>query len=100
MVLDYYANTAAFAKNCINKAMPEMKCNGKCQLMKKLREEQEKQQQNPERKAELKTELVTPAPFFHTLQPDILITEIEPANYYAWLAPEIVSSDIFHPPRG
>ena len=36
ILVDYYANTAAFAKNCINKAIAKMHCNGKCQLMKQL----------------------------------------------------------------
>ena len=37
IVLDYFANTASFAKNCENKARPMLHCNGKCQLMKKIK---------------------------------------------------------------
>jgi len=36
IMLDYFVNTAAYAKNCINKARPKMHCNGKCQAMKKI----------------------------------------------------------------
>jgi hypothetical protein len=64
IVLDYYTNTAAFAKNCENKALPKMHCNGKCQMMKKLKQEEKKDQNNPERKAENKNEIVSSKSFF------------------------------------
>jgi hypothetical protein len=64
IVLDYYTNAAAFAKNCENKARPKMHCNGKCQMMKKLKQEDKKDQNNPERKAENKNELVSSTSFF------------------------------------
>ena len=56
-MFDYFINTTAYAKNCENKARPILHCNGKCQMMKKLKEEEKKEQQNPERKAENKNEL-------------------------------------------
>ena len=49
--IDYYTNTAAFAKNCVNKARPMMHCNGKCQMMKKLQEQEKKDSQAPERRS-------------------------------------------------
>jgi len=52
IVLDYYANTTAFAKNCINKARPKMHCNGKCQMMKKLQQQENKDQQTPGHRSE------------------------------------------------
>jgi len=52
IVAGYYSNTASFAKNCENKARPMMHCNGKCQLMKKLQQEEKKDQQNQERRGE------------------------------------------------
>jgi hypothetical protein len=42
-VLDYQVNKAYIAKNrCINKARPQLHCNGKCQLAKKLAEEEKR----------------------------------------------------------
>ena len=41
IVMDYYANTGVYAKNCENKARPKMRCNGKCQMMKRLAAEEE-----------------------------------------------------------
>jgi len=49
---------ADYAKNCENKAFPAMHCNGKCQLMKKLRQEQKDDQDNRERLINGKNEVV------------------------------------------
>lgn len=46
VVTSYFTNTKAFAKNCINKNKPNLHCNGKCQLKKKLQEENKKDDQN------------------------------------------------------
>ncbi len=52
IVAGYFTNTKAYAKNCENKAKPKMRCNGKCQMMKKLKQEEKKDEQNPQRKIE------------------------------------------------
>lgn len=62
IMLDYYTNTAAFAKNCENKARPMMHCNGKCQMMKKIKQEEKKDQQTPDRKGENKNEIISLKP--------------------------------------
>ena len=61
--IDYYANTAAYAKNCENKAIPLMHCNGKCQMMKKLKEQEKKESQAPERRS-VNDEVVSSKSFF------------------------------------
>lgn len=58
IVLGYHGNTAAYAKNCENKARPQLQCRGKCQMMKKLQEEENKKEQSPERKGENRLEFV------------------------------------------
>ena len=57
IVANYFTNTQAYAKNCINKAKPKMHCNGKCQMMKKLKQEENKDSQNPDRKNEIKIDV-------------------------------------------
>lgn len=57
IVFNYYTNTASFAKNCENKNRPMLHCNGHCQLMKKLKQEENKDKQNPERRNENKDEV-------------------------------------------
>ena len=59
IIADYYANTADYAKNCINKLIPAMHCNGKCQMMKKLQEQEKKDQESSERKSGNKTEVLS-----------------------------------------
>lgn len=58
IVMDYYANTAVYAANCINKTMPAMHCNGKCQMMKRLQQEEKDNRDNQERKASNQTDLI------------------------------------------
>lgn len=49
LCVDYKINLEKYAKKCINKARPMLKCNGKCQLAKKIREEETKKQQDAEK---------------------------------------------------
>jgi hypothetical protein len=56
MLLDYYANTAAYQKNCVNKNNPRMHCCGRCQLRKKLQQEDNSEKQNPEQRGNNKNE--------------------------------------------
>jgi hypothetical protein len=98
IVLDYYANTASFAKNCENKARPMMHCNGKCQMMKKLKEEEKKDQQNPTRKADNKDELVYAKPSAPilpvcSLNIPVLFSITSDTSF-----PKGIYADIFHPP--
>jgi len=75
IVFDYFANTQSFAKNCINKAKPNMHCNGKCQMMKKLQQQEKKENQAPERKDENKTEELSTKSFF-AIVPSIFSEQI------------------------
>lgn len=59
VVGDYYINTGSYAVNCENKAKVEMYCNGKCQMTKKLKQEEEKDKNNPQRKVENHNEFFT-----------------------------------------
>jgi hypothetical protein len=51
LIADYLSNTAAFAQNCVNKDKPMMHCNGKCQLCKKMAQQENPDKQAPERKS-------------------------------------------------
>lgn len=64
VLVDYYTNTAAFAKNCINKAKPKMQCKGKCQMMQKLQQQEKKEQQRQENKTGSKIEVLSSKSFF------------------------------------
>ena len=58
IVADYFARTSAYAKNCENKKKPQMRCQGKCQMMKKLEQQEKDNQSFPERKMENKQEVL------------------------------------------
>ena len=51
LIADYLTNTAAFTQNCVNKNRPSMHCNGKCQLCKKMEQQENPDKQAPERKS-------------------------------------------------
>ena len=59
IVLSYYANTAAYSKDCVNKFMPQLHCQGKCVMMKKMIEAEKKDQQSPAPKLEIKNDVFT-----------------------------------------
>jgi hypothetical protein len=98
LVLTYSINTSSYAKNCINKNRPKLHCNGRCQLMKKMKEREKKEQEENEKKPIAPTIL-----FYSTILVDLLTihtTRIK-TNYQFYkktLFPDR-SAEIFHPPR-
>ena len=64
IVADYFVNTSSYAKDCINKARPKMHCNGKCQMMMKLKAEEKKESENTEKKSNLQNEVISSKSFF------------------------------------
>ena len=98
IVFDYYTNTAAYAQNCENKAKPKMACHGKCQMMKKLKEEEKKEQDNPERKAEYKSEVVLSSrSFFPALNHYTILVDINFPVFFCKKESKM-SRSVFHPP--
>lgn len=97
ILIDYMFNTASFEKNCINKAKPELKCHGKCQVSKQMKqqEEKEKSQQVNAAKADL---VLSSRSFFAAAPPKlnpllvIIYTPFDSGN------PVHRSFEIFHPP--
>ena len=97
-MMNYYTNTAAYAKNCINKARPKLHCNGKCQMMKKMQQEEKKDQQNPERKAENKAEVLSSKSYFHTNIPAFVMSFCKPSFINNEGTEIKMPRSIFHPP--
>lgn len=101
-VADYIINYDYISKVlCENKAKPEMKCNGKCQLMKNLAKAAEQEKPIlPEKKSQTQeTEVL----FFQEIQP-LIITQIyfqcpnAIGDYYSNLYFHLDSGSAFHPP--
>ena len=97
-MLDYYANTSAYAKNCVNKARPAMHCKGKCQMMKKIREEEKREAEKEALKFQYKVEVLSSKSFYTycLMVPRILINK--PAAYETRSYPIDRSVPVFHPP--
>jgi len=98
IVLSYYANPSSFAVKCENKARPMMHCNGKCQMMKELKQEEKRDGANGELKLSLKVDPPSSKSFFPSLQVFALQC-IQPTTQYS----SVILSDgnlpgIFHPP--
>jgi hypothetical protein len=74
-----------------------LNCNGKCQLLKKIKQEEKKDKQNPERKADNKEQVLSFHSFFATLH--FNFTEIN-TRYPASTGIKAVDmpQSIFHPP--
>ncbi len=47
ILISYLTNTEVYQKKCVNKARPKMHCNGKCQMAKKMQEEDNAEQKDP-----------------------------------------------------
>jgi len=102
IVLSFKINQDYIAKNlCENRAKPTMHCNGKCQLMKKLKQaEKEEQNQLPQTFKE-KSELL----YCHNLKNfsicrKIYFKEKKQAFFdYKFQFTSSFNSDIFHPPK-
>ena len=47
ILLSYFTNKQAYEKYCINKARPQLHCDGKCQMAKKIKAEEERDQKDP-----------------------------------------------------
>jgi len=97
IVIDYYTNRAVYAKNCENKAKPMLHCNGRCQMMKKLKQEENKDKQNPDRKNKNKDEVISSKSFFSSVQQENAIT-FSDYNIFKSKSAQDIAADFFHPP--
>jgi hypothetical protein len=98
IMLDYFVNTAAYAKNCVNKARPKMYCNGKCQAMIKIEEQEKKDMQDSQRKAENKLPVLSSRSFFCSVK--IVSSEIKNSYPLQNINRTCdIALAVFHPPQ-
>jgi hypothetical protein len=98
LVASYRINNASFLKNCVNKNRPQLRCNGKCQLMKKMMEREHQEQEHPDSKPGSQNIL-----FFTVNIPGQINHPVTGTHstYLPYNAPQLTdrTADIFHPPR-
>lgn len=97
IIADFLANRKYISENlCINKNKPQMHCCGKCQLSKKMNQENKKDSNFPERKRideVLFCSEISLYSFNIEIVNDVSLSRLDPisiSHYY---------SDIFHPPQ-
>jgi len=101
-VIDYVVNYDYIAKVlCENKAKPELKCNGKCQLMKELAKaaEEEKPISPTKKNQTQETEIL----FFEEIKVLVaeqtnIFSETIVNSYYSNLYSHLKGDNFFHPP--
>ena len=98
IVLDYGVRTAAYEKDCVNKARPQLRCKGKCQMAKKIAAEERKEQQAPRLKLEKPGETVSSESFY-----TLITRPVGPAPRFCYPmlntgSPVARPHAIFHPP--
>jgi hypothetical protein len=94
--IDYYTGTALYAKNCENKGRPMMHCNGKCQMMKKLREQEKKDSEMPGRRS-TDDETISSKSFFTSIH---YFSPAAKTVYNFFIAYRLINMprSVFHPP--
>jgi len=97
IVLDYYANTESFAVQCENKSKPWLHCNGQCQMIKKLKQEDSKDNQNPERRSS-QDEVISSKSFFSSIDSPVYF--IKASEHFIINDARVIARPrtFFHPP--
>lgn len=98
IVLDYYVNTAAYEKKCVNKSRPELHCNGKCQMAKELKQQEEKEQQDPGRESYKSMVSLFEKCSFASAPGMVLPPAIHTFPVFNDCCTKDVSLPVFHPP--
>jgi hypothetical protein len=96
--LGYEANQKYIAKElCENRNRPEMHCNGKCYLMKKLKQAQDKEQkqERQSQKSQIQDAVVSTPLVFK----QYAFAEIKVHVPFAMGMPQNIKNSIFHPPQ-
>lgn len=98
IILDYYTHQQAFSAACINKDKPQMHCNGKCQMYKKMQQNHRQEQNHPELAGSVKVVLYCMVDALHFSWPPKtkVIQEKFPQIEAALVQREPLS--VFHPP--
>ncbi len=97
VMADYLVNLEAYKEKCINKVRPKLNCNGKCQLYKKINQ----QDQNKDMQAPVYNQadfVLSSKTYF----PSLHLHTVEQNRSFPLFAGQFVASNyidaIFHPP--
>jgi hypothetical protein len=85
---------------CVNKDMPELKCDGKCYLADQIKAEKERQESTPAFIFNPDFGVYIPISTFSVFHPKNTIEPLAHKSFYQYWFGQTVSKEIEHPPKG
>lgn len=98
VLADYLVNLESYKKACVNKAKPKLHCNGKCQMLKKIKKQEGESDTNKPAPKFNQQELILSSKSFY---PNLEMFCTYKSNFYYTYMSAFNSnylSSIFHPP--
>ena len=98
VLADYLVNLESYKKACVNKAKPKLNCNGKCQMLKKIKKQEDESKTNTPAPKFNQAEIVLSSKSFY---PTIEMFGFQLSNFFYAYNSSFNSnyiSSIFHPP--
>ena len=98
VLADYLVNLESYKKECVNKAKPKLNCNGKCQMLKKIKKQEGESNTNtPAPKFNQQELILSSKSFFPTIE----MFGVQKSNFFYAYSSSFNSNyinSIFHPP--
>lgn len=98
VLADYLVNLESYKKACVNKTKPKLNCNGKCQMLKKIKKQEDESNTNTPAPKFNQAEIVLSSKSFY---PTIEMFGFQQSNFFYAYNSSFNSnyiSSIFHPP--
>lgn len=100
IVLSYFTNKQAYERYCVNKARPQLHCDGKCQVAKKIKAEEERDQKDPLKGSSFSEVVLINQDHFLRIQPIFASSAGETLLFPLAIGqPSDRSRSCFHPPN-
>ena len=98
--INFYLNQNYIASTlCENRDNPQLHCNGKCQLQKKLNQQEGKDKQIPDKRNESQIQIISSKTFFARLFAFIAFAVKKQFYSLVSCLHDLQSGSIFHPPQ-
>ncbi len=98
LYLDYMVDKAEYLKQCENKSRPQLHCDGKCLLMKRIREQEQKEQQKAPEMKVVKAETGSNSSSFAQCPPALSTPDKTIYFPFTTGTPVDQPRSLFHPP--
>lgn len=99
ILLSYFTNKHAYERYCVNKARPQLHCEGKCQMAKKIKAEEERDQKDPLKQSLSSEVSLINQNHFVQIHPEFIPSLLREKLFpYCIGHEQDMSRSIFHPP--